>query len=363
MIRLGDICKKTENIKSTFCGTIDYIDISSVDNEKKAVISTQEYEYSAAPSRAKQLVEIGDILISNVRPNLNAVALITDKTNNTLVASTGYTVIRCNNTAYNKYVFFFCQYSGFVDLLTSQATGASYPAVNAGIIKNTEIPFPSLEKQHIIADTLDKLQSIITHRKQQLLKLDELVKARFVDMFGEPYNNPMHWTETTVGKECYYIKDGPHKSLSDIGKENGGHPFISVRNIVNHTIDFTSAKYISDEDYAEARKKCCPEKGDMLYSKGGTTGIAKLIDVDVEFANWVHIAVLKFDKHKLNGIFFEHMLNCDYCYEQSQRLTKGIANRDLVLSAMAKIRMYLPPLDLQEQFATFVEQTNKSKVV
>ncbi len=100
----------------------------------------------------------------------------------------------------------------------------------------------------------------------------------------------------------------------------------------------------------------------MLYSKGGTTGIAKLIDTDIEFANWVHLAVLKFDKHKLNGIFFENMLNSEYCYEQSQRLTKGIANRDLVLSAMAQIKMYRPALELQEQFASFVAQVDKSKV-
>ena len=99
----------------------------------------------------------------------------------------------------------------------------------------------------------------------------------------------------------------------------------------------------------------------MLYSKGGTTGIAKLVDVDIEFANWVHVAVLKFDD-SLNGVFFENMLNCNYCYDQSQRLTKGIANRDLVLSAMAQIKMYKPPLELQEQFATFVEQVNKSKL-
>ncbi len=181
-------------------------------------------------------------------------------------------------------------------------------------------------------------------------------------MFGDPASNPKKWYETTIGEECFYIKDGPHKSLADIGQENGGHPFISVRNIVNHVIDFSTARYISDEDYEDAIKKCHPGKGDMLYSKGGTTGIAKLIDVDVEFANWVHVAVLKFHKDKLNGVFFENMLNSDYCYDQSQRLTKGIANRDLVLSAMAQIKMYRPPMELQEQFAEFVKQVDKSKV-
>ena len=172
----------------------------------------------------------------------------------------------------------------------------------------------------------------------------------------------MGWNETTIGSECFYIKDGPHKSLPDIGKENGGHPFISVRNIVNGHIDFSTARYISDEDYTDAIKKCHPEKGDMLYSKGGTTGIAKLIDIDEKFANWVHVAVLKFDKARLDGIFFENMLNSDYCYKQSQRLTKGIANRDLVLSAMAQIKLYCPPMKLQKQFAAFVEQVDKSKL-
>ena len=181
-------------------------------------------------------------------------------------------------------------------------------------------------------------------------------------MFGEPSTNPRGWDETTISDECFYIKDGPHKSLPDIGKENGGHPFISVRNIVNGHIDFSTARYISDEDYAYAIKKCHPEKGDMLYSKGGTTGIAKLIDIDEKFANWVHVAVLKFDKSRLNGVFFENMLNCSYCYEQSQRLTKGIANRDLVLSAMAQIKLFCPPMELQNEFAEFVKQVDKSKV-
>ena len=224
------------------------------------------------------------------------------------------------------------------------------------------IPLPSIEEQEEILEKIHIVRAVIEKRETQIRKLDELIKARFVEMFGDPASNPMGWMETTVGKECHYIKDGPHKSLPDIGLDNGGHPFISVRNIVNHVIDFSTAKYISDEDYAEARKKCCPKKGDMLYSKGGTTGIAKLIDVDIEFANWVHLAVLKFDHSVIDGVFFENMLNCDYCYDQSQRLTKGIANRDLVLSAMAQIKMYRPPMVLQQQFAAFVAQVDKSKV-
>lgn len=273
----------------------------------------------------------------------------------------GFKNLICSQKIYNRYLYWFLK--GNTEYLNSLGRGATFKEISKQIVASIEINVPDMEQQMQATENLERVSSIIRLRKQELQKLDDLVKARFVELFGDPVTNPMGWSETTIGDECFYIKDGPHKSLPDIGKENGGHPFISVRNIVNGYIDFSSARYISDEDYADAIKKCHPEKGDMLYSKGGTTGIAKLIDIDEKFANWVHVAVLKFDKSKLNGIFFENMLNGAYCYEQSQRLTKGIANRDLVLSAMAQIQIYRPPIELQNQFADFVIQTDKSKAV
>lgn len=173
-------------------------------------------------------------------------------------------------------------------------------------------------------------------------------------------SNPKKWRESTVGQECYYIKDGPHKSPPYVEE---GIPFISTRNVVNGDgIDWSTAKYISEADYLECIKKCKPEKGNILYSKGGTTGIAKLIETDKRFANWVHVAVLKFGE-QLNGKFFECMLNMDYCYQQSQRLTKGIANRDFVLSAIAQVKIFVPPIGLQKQYEEFVRQADKSKYV
>ena len=256
--------------------------------------------------------------------------------------------------------YLYCFLDKYVETLRQQAIGGVIKYIKLGNLTEADIPIPSIAEQGKIVGNLSKSNELIALRKEQIAKLDQLVKSRFIELFGDPSSNPMGWKETTVGEECHYIKDGPHKSLPDVGEGNG-YPFISVRNIVNGYIDFSTAKYISKQDYLDSIKKCHPQKGDMLYSKGGTTGIAKLVDVDVEFANWVHVAVLKFDD-SLNGIFFENMLNSDYCYDQSQKLTKGIANRDLVLSAMAQIKMYKPPLELQEQFAAFVEQTDKSKL-
>lgn len=187
-------------------------------------------------------------------------------------------------------------------------------------------------------------------------------QSQFIEMFGDMESNPKGWRESTLGTECYYIKDGPHKSPPYIDDQNG-IPFISTRNIVNGDgIDWSTAKYISEADYLQCIKKCKPEKGDILYSKGGTTGIAKYVDTDKRFANWVHVAVLKFGD-QLDGRFLERMLNMDYCYRQSQQLTKGIANRDFVLSAIAQVKIFVPPIELQRQYVRFVEQSDKSKFV
>lgn len=184
--------------------------------------------------------------------------------------------------------------------------------------------------------------------------------SQFIELFGDMESNPKDWRQSTLGAECYYIKDGPHKSPKYLDGTDG-IPFISTRNVVNGDgIDWSTAKYISEEDYFQCIKKCYPEKGDILYSKGGTTGIAKLVDTDIRFANWVHVAVLKFGE-QLDGRFLERMLNMDYCYAQSQALTKGIANKDFVLSAIAQVKIYVPPIDLQRQYTEFVEQSDKSK--
>ena len=303
-----------------------------------------------------KVAAVGDILIS-VRAPIGAMNIA----NTPCCIGRGLAALSPNpDTCMREYLYYALQ--SRIDWLIAQGTGSTFKAIGRKTLEGTQIPAYSLDEQQIISDTLSKTDQLITKAKAQASLLDELVKSRFVEMFGEPATNPMGWMETTVGRECYSIKDGPHVSLPDIGRENGGHPFISVRNIVNHVIDLSTARYISDEDFASARKKCCPQKGDMLYSKGGTTGIAKLIDVDVEFANWVHLAVLKYDKGKLNGVFFENMLNCDYCYGQSQKLTKGIANRDLVLSAIAQIKIYRPPVELQKRFAAFVAEVDKSKL-
>lgn len=268
----------------------------------------------------------------------------------------GFKNLICSPQIDPKYLY--CFLSGKTEFLNSLGRGATFKEISKTIVENIEIPLPELAVQRRISLQFEHIRALIRQYREQLYYLDQLVKSRFVEMFGDMESNPKKWRESTVGQECYYIKDGPHKSPPYVDE---GIPFISTRNVVNGDgIDWSTAKYISEVDYLECIKKCKPEKGNILYSKGGTTGIAKLIETDRRFANWVHVAVLKFGE-QLNGKFFERMLNMNYCYQQSQRLTKGIANRDFVLSAIAQVKIFVPPIGLQKQYEEFVRQTDKSK--
>lgn len=356
IVKIGDVISEY-SVRNKFD---ENIPVYSVTNEKGFCTGYFSKEVASKDKSTYKIVPRGYFAYNPSRINVGSVDW--QKYEDRVIVSPLYVVFGVSDRLDRQYLLHYLKSDMMLSFIKEYATGSVRDNLKLADLGKFPINLRPVEEQRQIAATLDKIDELIAKRRQQLDKLDELVKSRFIEMFGNLATNSKGWKETTVGNECFYIKDGPHKSLQDIGKENGGHPFISVRNIVNHTIDFTTAKYISEEDYADAIKKCHPEKGDMLYSKGGTTGIAKLIDIDEKFANWVHVAVLKFDKDKLNGLFFESMLNSEYCYEQSQRLTKGIANRDLVLSAIAQIKIYRPPMQLQNEFSAFVVKTDKSKL-
>jgi type I restriction enzyme S subunit len=112
--------------------------------------------------------------------------------------------------------------------------------------------------------------------------------------------------------------------------------------------------------YRELTKRFKPQRNDVLVTKGGTTGFAKVVDFDFPFCIWVHIAAIRPSK-KIIPIYLEHYINSDYGYYQTQKNTKGAANRDLGLKKIAKIEIPLPPLELQNQFAQIIEKTEALK--
>jgi type I restriction enzyme S subunit len=214
-------------------------------------------------------------------------------------------------------------------------------------LKKVEIPLPSLPEQRWIADILDQADVLRAKRRTALARLDALTQSVFLDMFGDPSTNPLQWPEVTVGDVTTSAMDGPH--VSPIYAD-AGIPFISTRNVRRGEIIWQDLKFISPEEAEIQWRKCKPVRGDILYTKGGTTGLAAVVDTADPFAVWVHVAVVRPDHARVSSLWLEAMLNSQFCYQQSQRLTHGIANRDLGLTRMVKIRMFLPPKLLQDKF-------------
>lgn len=162
---------------------------------------------------------------------------------------------------------------------------------------------------------------------------------------------PHEWEYTQIGDIAWSIKDGPHYS-PEYSEE--GIPFITGGNVRPAGVDFQSAKRISLDLHKEFCKRCCPEKGDMLYTKGGTTGIARVNTYDQEFSVWVHVAVIKFVDSVLPE-YFQHVLNSPLCYQQSQKYTHGVGNQDLGLTRMINIIFPICSIEEQKQIVANLE--------
>jgi len=201
----------------------------------------------------------------------------------------------------------------------------------------------------------------IDHERQRRVRAKEARNLDPVPPVNDdevPFSVPASWVWTRLGNLCWKVADGPHFSPKYVTKGEG-FPFLSGRNIRADGFELESVKYVSAEDHRTFCQRTKPEPGDVLYTKGGTTGVALVNNLDFEFSVWVHVAVLKLD---LANVFPEYVamtLNGPHCYAQSQKLTHGTGNRDLGLTRMVLITLPLPPLKEQKLIVAKVERLMK----
>lgn len=364
MAKIGDVCaSKIDTLNAAYNGKIDYIDISAVDNDKKKITNTETLQIKEAPSRARQLVECDDIIVSLVRPNLNAVAVVENSSENLQVASTGYCVLRCNQAVYSRYLFYFCQSETFINRMTAQATGASYPAVSNSIVKNCEIPLPERNKQKEIADILDKVTGLISLRKQQLAKLDELVKARFVEIFGDVFLNPMEWPEKKL-ESLADIVSGITKGRKTTETDLQEVPYMAVSNVKDGYIDWTTVKTILATRREIEQYRLMPD--DILMTEGGDpdkVGRGAIIKMPLKNSiHQNHIFRVRLNEQEILPDFLAEYLQ----HQKAKRYFLGCAKQTTGIASinMRQIKALptlVPPLSLQNQFAAFVERVDKQK--
>lgn len=272
-------------------------------------------------------------------------------------------VVRINNSddLCKAYIQQYFQSKIYRNAISESSAGANINNIKTEDIEALEIPLPSKEEQIKIAAELDTIQSAIDNKKQQLALLDEAVKSEFVEMFGDPVQNPMGWEVKKLGDICTKISDGVHVKPEYTAT---GKPFISVVNINSGKLLFDDCKYVSEEAYEKMIKSTHPEKGDILYTKvGATYGIPAIVDTDRAFCLYVSVALLKPKSEIVNSQFLTTSMAQPYIKNQADKRIKGIGVPDLHLNQIREFEVLVPPLELQNQFNSFVQQIDKSKFV
>ncbi|EHP3970554.1 TPA: restriction endonuclease subunit S [Vibrio parahaemolyticus] len=280
-------------------------------------------------------------------------------------------VITAKSNKYGKYIYYCLQSSMLQAQCEVFANSNTQKNLGMNTIDNLDMPLPSEHEADVITNFLDhetakidtliekqqqlikllkeKRQAVISHAVTKGLNPQAPMKDSGVEWLGEV---PEHWVVSRVKNVVSRIVDGPHFSPKYV---DDGYMFISARNIKVDRWSLDDAKFVSEKDFFEFNKRVKPEKGDVLLTKGGTTGVARAVDLDIPFQVWVHVAVLKTIKTKIDPFYFAYVLNGSSCYEQSQLSTYGATNNDLGLSRIAQIVFACPPITEQGEIRKLLD--------
>ena len=258
-----------------------------------------------------------------------------------------------------QYLYYFLKSDIGHTLITSKAEGSVRDNLKITMLAEFSIPLPPLEEQKHIAAVLDKCTALIAKHKRMLEKYDTIIKSRFIEMFGDPVQNPKGWDKTELGNLCKEVRYGTSKPAS----ENGKYTYLRMNNITYEgELDLTNTKSIDISD--EELPKCSVQKGDILFNRTnsielcGKTCLYKLDETMVIAGYIIRVRV----NEKLNPQYVSTFFNTKSIKKLLREMAKGAVNQaNINAQEMQSIQIPIPPIELQNDFAAFVQQIDKSK--
>ena len=337
--KVGDISKNVleGNRELKICA--NYVDEEVVQKLKGSIL----------PPKTIVFAKIGEALKLNRRAITSCECLV----DNNVMG------IKAQNSRLNdEYLFYWLQNLNLSDY--SEST--TVPSVKKSRLQNIEIKVSPLEEQEKVASTLNKLSSLILARKKQLSKLDELVKARFVEMFGDFEFNPK---EFQVYHLCELCDVGSSKRIYQEEQSISGIPFLKVADL-NELIDtgkYSCSTFIPLERYEQLLyKELTPTENDILITSRGTLGKCYIVQSDDEFYfQDGMISWLSNFSPKVSSIYISYLFAQPYIQKQIESLQAGSTVAYLSITMLKKINVILPPKKLQDDFATFVKHVDQQK--
>ena len=356
MAKLGEICAfqsggtPSKNKPEYFGGEIPWISTTALNggkiNETNAVawITPKAIRESAA-----KIVPANSIMVGT-RVGIGKVAI------NTVEMSTSQDVISLIDIDKDKwYKPYLCKLLlSKKDYFNSQARGATIKGIKIDVVANIDVPEIDYATQRKVAATLNKIDTLIVLRKQQLEKLDDLVKARFVEMFGERSSiRPQKLKEVTRR-----VKVGFVGTCEKYYTDNTGVPMLRTMNITSHGIDLKDLKYVT-RTFHEKNLKSRVHKGDLLIARHGSNGQANVYCGDE--AQCLNAIIIEPDHNITNPIFLENLINSRSVKRQIEKELVGSTQHVLNTTTLANVEVKIPAIKEQQVFAAFVERVDQQK--
>lgn len=360
-IKLGDACEilngfafKSENYVGSG------IRVIRISNVQKGYIEDNTPAFYPLETKGleKYMLEEGDLLIS-LTGNVGRVAIL-EKEFMPAALNQRVACLRLKTDKLSKRYLFHILNSDFFEKQCIQySKGVAQKNMSTAWLKDYEILLYSKEQQELIADILDKMHLIKKLRYYELQKLDELVKARFVEMFGDPIENQKDWEVVKIRDIVTDVRYGTSKPAV----EGGRYPYLRMNNLtVDGGLDLSDLKYIDIPD--NEIEKCVVRKGDILFNRTnsidliGKTAVFNLLD-DMVIAGY--IIRIRLNDQILPDVFSQYM-NLETMKKILRGMAKGAVNQaNINAQELQSIKVYIPDMELQRQYVEFKEEIDKSR--
>ena len=303
--------------------------------------------------KKRSRIKNGDILFTSIG-RVGETAIVTNKDDSWDVNESVFVFTINPDIIIAEYFCLLFQSKDIRERLTKGSTGSTFKSIKMNQLERMTFDIPPIGEQRKLVSKANVLKAIINDRNNQLTQLDLLVKARFVELFGECK------AKKPLAEICSIITDGTHQPPKF---QSFGIPFIFVSNLADNKVTYNAEKFIDENTYNELIKRTPIEKGDILLSTVGSYGHPAVVIEDRKFLFQRHIAYLKPNHNLINSFYMHSALLSPDAQRQIEDRVKGIAQKTLNLSEIRKINIPLPNMKQQEQFAAFAEQIDKSKVV
>ena len=262
-----------------------------------------------------------------------------------------------------RYFMYYVKSQHYKNQVAFHITGSAQLNYGPSHLKKMVMPLIDFEDQREIVTVLDKVIAIIEARQQELRKMDELIKARFVELFGDPIPNEKSWPTKSLEDACRIIVDCPHSTPS-YTSENTGFMCIRTSIVKKNRIMWDEIEYIPEDEYIKRIRRKKPEKGDVIYTReGAILGIAAVIDRECNVALGQRSMLLSPDVLQCTPEFLSTAMNCDSFLANALKGQSGSASPHINVGDIKAFKMIMPPVEQQERFSAFVKQVDKSKVV